>query len=143
MTVIVNRCDLWDSAAHFQPDECFQAPNQQSLARVLPYSFAAGSKNNNNASATPPNLANGFAANANAPPPPGMEKQKQEESRPIASAMPVATARVPHRVESMEFPIQGQGEMTEASPRYDVIDTETPNPHDPDIVHGKYWAQRR
>jgi len=138
MTVVVNRCDLWDSAAHFQPDECFQSQNQQSLARVLPYSFATV-KNN----ATSPHCANGVAAHA--PPPPGMEKQKQEETRPIAAggAMSVATARVPHHVESMQFPIQGQGETTEGSPRYDVIDTETPNPHDPDIVHGKYWAQRR
>ena len=39
MTVIVNRCDLWDSAAHFQPDECFQPQTQHTVVPALPYRF--------------------------------------------------------------------------------------------------------
>lgn len=106
MTVIVNRCDLWDSAAHFQPDECFQAQIQHTVAKALPYKFEP--------------VPSGMA------PPPGMDK-----------LLSVATARVPHQVESIEFPIRNNPNQCE------VIDTTIPNPHDPDVVHDKYWAQRR
>ena len=106
MTVIVNRCDLWDSAAHFQPDECFQAQIQHTVAKALPYKFEP--------------VSSGMA------PPPGMDK-----------LLSVATARVPHQVESIEFPIRNNPNQCE------VIDTTIPNPHDPDVVHDKYWAQRR
>ena len=58
--------------------------------------------------------------------------EKQEATK----LMSVATARVPHHVESMQFPIKTNGNC-------DVIDTTIPNPHDPNVVHDKYWAQRR
>mmetsp|Transcript_26757 Transcript_26757/g.73607 ORF Transcript_26757/g.73607 Transcript_26757/m.73607 type:complete len:550 (-) Transcript_26757:377-2026(-) len=127
MTVIVNRCDLWDSAAHFQPDECYQPQNQHALTRVLPYRYAADE------------AASESFSNPGSPrgPPPGMEKQ--DESKLLS----VATARVPHQVESIQFPIQSNHQLTEGMYRRDVIDTLTPNPHDPNIVHDKYWAQRR
>ena len=114
MTVIVNRCDLWDSAAHFQPDECFQPQIQHTVARALPYRFESAA---NQVKQAPQ-------------PPPGMEKQEE------AKFMSVTTARVPHHVESIEFPIKTNGKC-------DVIDTTIPNPHDPNVVHDKYWAQRR
>ncbi len=110
MTVIVNRCDLWDSAAHFQPDECFQPQIQHTVAKALPYRFECENTNT------------GMKA------PPGMEKQE---------FMSVTTARVPHQVESIQFPVR------DGQHRCDVIDTTIPNPHDPDVVHDKYWAQRR
>ncbi len=112
MTVIVNRCDLWDSAAHFQPEECFQAQIQHTVAKVLPYKFE------------PPLPSSGMA------PPLGMDNNNK-------LVLSVATARVPHRVESIEFPIRNNPNQC------DVIDTTIPNPHDPDVVHDKYWAQRR
>lgn len=116
MTVIVNRCDLWDSAAHFQPDECFQPQIQHTVAKALPYRFESSSSTD---------------AAVKAPPgmPPGMEKQQEFLS--------VTTARVPHQVESIQFPVR------DGQHRCDVIDTTIPNPHDPDVVHDKYWAQRR
>lgn len=116
MTVIVNRCDLWDSAAHFQPDECFQPQIHHTVARALPYKFESS--------------ATALAGQSLAPP--GMEKQ--EETR----LMSVATARVPHHVEAIQFPIRTEGQY-----HCDVIDTTIPNPHDPEVVHDKYWAQRR
>ena len=116
MTVIVNRCDLWDSAAHFQPDECFQPQIQHTVARVLPYKFEHDAP----------------IQGAQPIPPPGVEKQEETK------LMTVATARVPHHVEAIQFPIRTEGQH-----HCDVIDTTIPNPHDPEVVHDKYWAQRR
>jgi hypothetical protein len=118
MTVIVNRCDLWDSAAHFQPDECFQPQIQLSAARALPYRFESDQV-------------------IQPSPPPGIEKQEE------AKFMSVTTARVPHHVESIQFPIITNDGRPEGRHRCDVIDTTIPNPHDPNVVHDKYWAQRR
>ena len=127
MTVIVNRCDLWDSAAHFQPDECFQQQIQLYVSRALPYRFEnTGTTSKFSVDKT-----------KQPPPPPGMEKQ--EEVKPKS----VATARVPHHVESIQFPIKGQDELFNGPQYCDVIDTTIPNPHDPNVVHDKYWAQRR
>jgi hypothetical protein len=118
MTVIVNRCDLWDNAAHFQPDEFFQPQNQVPAARALPYRFESGQV-------------------MQPSPPPGIERQKE------AKFMSVTTARVPHHVESIQFPIKTDDGRPEGRHRCGVIDNTTPNPHDPNVVHDKYWAQRR
>mmetsp|Transcript_2839 Transcript_2839/g.7793 ORF Transcript_2839/g.7793 Transcript_2839/m.7793 type:complete len:554 (-) Transcript_2839:169-1830(-) len=127
MTVIVNRCDLWDSAAHFQPDECFQQQVQHCVSRALPYRFENAVTISN------------FPVDKTKqpPPPPGMEKP--EEVNPKS----VATARVPHHVEPIQFPIKTQDELCKGQKYCDVIDTSIPNPHDPNVVHDKYWAQRR
>ena len=126
MTVIVNRCDLWDSAAHFQPDECIQPQTQHSVVHALPYRFANGDPTSQ------------FSVDeVTPPPPPGIEKQEEAQS------MSVTTARVPHQVESMQFPIKTHDECAEGTHQCDVIDTTIPNPHDPNVVHNKYWAQRR
>jgi len=127
MTVIVNRCDLWDSAAHFQPDECFRPQIKHSNARALPYKFENGE------------LASNFLVDQvrQPPPPPGLEKQED------ATLMSVTTARVPHHVESIQFPIKTNDECSDRVRHCDVIDTTIPNPHDPNVVHDKYWAQRR
>lgn len=65
-----------------------------------------------------------------------------EESIPPASADPascsVAVARVPHHFEKVDIPVMAEGQT-----HCDVIDTSIPNPHDPEVVHDKYWAQRR
>ena len=128
MTVIVNRCDLWDSAAHFQPDEFFQPQTQHSVVHALPYRFA-------DANGDPPTsqVSVDEITAPTPPPPPGIEKRGEAQQ-----SMSVATARVPHHVESMQFPIRAEG-----THRSDVIDTTIPNPHDPNVVHNKYWAQRR
>ena len=49
----------------------------------------------------------------------------------------VAIARVPHHFQKVNIPpASGQN--------FDVMmDTSIPNPHDPEVVHDKYWAQRR
>ena len=44
MTVIVNRIDLWDSAAHFQPDEAPHYHNHAPDAFVAPYRFGPDSE---------------------------------------------------------------------------------------------------
>jgi RNA cap guanine-N2 methyltransferase len=49
MTVIINRCDLWDSAAQFQPEEWVQPNTQHPGIHVNPYYFKASS------STVPPN----------------------------------------------------------------------------------------
>lgn len=118
MTVIVNRCDLWDNAAHFQPDEFFPPQNQVPAALALPYRFESGQV-------------------IQPSPPPGIERQEE------AKFMSVTTARVPHHVESIQFPIKTNDGRPEGQHRCGVIDNTTPNPHDPNVVHDKYWAQRR
>lgn len=57
--------------------------------------------------------------------------------------MSVATVRVPHHVESINFPIKTNNKCPQGQNHRDVIDTTIPNPHDPNVVHDKYWAQRR
>ena len=122
MTVIVNRCDLWDSAAHFQPDECFQLQNQYPVARVLPYQFS-----NDDTTTTPTTLASNEVI----------------QVAPSHAHPSIAVARVPHRVESVEFPVKKHDECERDQHHCNVIDTSTPNPHDPNVVHDKYWCQRR
>ena len=124
MTVIVNRCDLWDSAAHFQPDECFQLQNQYPVARVLPYQFS------NDDTTTPP-------------PPTTLASNEVIQVAPSHAHPSIAVARVPHRVESVEFPVKKHDECERDQHHCNVIDTSTPNPHDPNVVHDKYWCQRR
>ena len=111
MTVICNRADLWDSAAHFQPEDTqtyFHCHPPDVMVR--PYHFA-------------PDL----------PP---------DESIPSLSADPAScsifVARVPHHFEKVDIPF-----TTEGQTYCDVVDTSIPNPHDPEVVHDKYWAQRR
>lgn len=107
MTVICFRSDLWDSAAHFQPDESQQLHLPPPDTLVRPYRFV-------NDKVTPPSVH--------------------------ANPHGVAVVRVPHHFEPSELPKQ----YNENGELYcDVVDTSIPNPHDPDIVHDKYWAQRR
>ena len=125
MTVIVNRCDLWDSAAQFQPEECYQPQCQHTVSRVLPYRFVSKDSTFHfeiDEDATTSCL--------------GSEKKEDLLKSVVA-------ARVPHYVESNKFPASKTVEHTEGSRHCDVIDSSTPNPHDPDVVHDKYWAQRR
>lgn len=96
MTVIVNRCDLWDSAAHFQPDETHHHVHQNPNIQVTPFRYAPAS--------------------------PGVQS--------------IVVARAPHCIQKMDFVAKGEHQC-------DVVDTKTPNPHDPSVVHDKYWCQRR
>jgi trimethylguanosine synthase len=113
MTVICKRTDLWDSAAHFQPDDATQPyHHHRPDVAVRPYHFA-------------PDLPDA-------------------ESIPPSSADPascsIAVARVPHHFEKVEMPaVTADGQTTHCA----VIDHSVPNPHDPDVVHDKYWVQRR
>jgi trimethylguanosine synthase len=109
MTVIVNRCDLWDSAAHFQPEEWIQPHSQHPGVHVNPYWFLPDASG----------------------PPPETQAPKDERS--------VFVARVPYHMEQIQFPIHKHLDLVAG----DVIDTTIPNPHDPNVVHDKYWAQRR
>lgn len=111
MTVICNRCDLWDSAAHFQPDDSLHSHHHCNYI-VRPYHFAPGL-----------NRMQPGAANA-----------------PAEFTGSTAIARIPHHFEKSNLPVQN---FTEGQGHCDVIDTSMPNPHDPNVVHDKYWAQRR
>jgi trimethylguanosine synthase len=116
MTVIANRSDLWDSAAHFQPEEN-QHPNPQHHhldAMVAPYHFA---------------------------PMPGGSSMPD-----IHHHSSIAVMRVPHTFQQSSFPVppadtnantERDGEQNPCN----VIDTTIPNPHRD--VHDKYWTQRR
>jgi trimethylguanosine synthase len=114
MTVICKRSDLWDSAAHFQPEDTQPYHNHRPEVTVRPYHFA-------------PDLPH-------------------DESIPPSSADPascsVAVARVPHHFEKIDIPGTAAAEAGQAS-YCGVIDNSVPNPHDPEVVHDKYWAQRR
>jgi len=126
MTVIVNRCDLWDSAAHFQPDECLLLQNHHSVVHVLPYKFSSDDHR----------IPTGDEEVGSLHP---WNKEKHHDE--IMTS--VAVARVPHRVESMEFPVKTHDECDKDQHHCSVIDTTISNPHDPNVVHDKYWAQRR
>ncbi|KAL3907168.1 MAG: hypothetical protein SGILL_008979 [Bacillariaceae sp.] len=79
MTVIVNRCDLWDSAAQFQPDEWVQPHTQHPGVFVNPYWFLPDSP-----SGPPADL--------------GFRKPNGPQS--------VLVARVPYNMEQVQFPVQ-------------------------------------
>jgi trimethylguanosine synthase len=115
MTVVVNRCDLWDSAAHFQPEECHPPYTLHPGCHVNPYWFAPDSG--------PPH----------------------EVTTPPRDETSVVVARVPHHVELMHFPSPSHTECSDGTTHHkcDVIDNDTPNPYDSNLVHDKYWAQRR
>lgn len=117
MTVICNRTDLWDSAAHFQPDDTQQPHHHPHVpdCTVLPYFFASEDDHHSHSMTD-----DSVPASADHP----------------ASSCSVAIARVPHHFEKADIPVMQPGHC-------DVIDTSIPNPHDPEVVHDKYWAQRR
>ena len=115
MTVVCNRSDLWDSAAHFQPDETQTYHHDLPDCIVGPYHFVPGLLPPDTIDAAVPSLATADMA-----------------------TWSVAIARVPHHFAKADIPI-----MAEEKGCCDVIDTTIPNPHDPEVVHDKYWAQRR
>eukprot|EP00980_Cylindrotheca_fusiformis_P016811 scaffold5067_cov139-Cylindrotheca_fusiformis.AAC.5 len=100
MTVIVNQFDLWDSAAHYQPDEAHRHIHQLANVHVSPFRYDPTS--------------------------PGTQS--------------IAVARVPHCIQKLTFLPNADPDNEHSC---DVIDTKTPNPHDPSVVHDKYWCQRR
>jgi len=57
----------------------------------------------------------------------------------------VAVARVPHKPHSPSTVQHYFGVLPEAEQYYyqAAVDNTVPNPHDPNVVHDKYWAQRR
>jgi trimethylguanosine synthase len=99
MTVLCNRCDLWDSATHFNPEETYTAPSHhhQSLPVITPYRYVGASS--------------------------------------FVNLNSTAVVRVPFSTKVSSSQQQQQQQC--------VIDTVTPNPHDPSVVHDKYWCQRR
>jgi trimethylguanosine synthase len=109
MTVICKRSDLWDSAAHFLPDETLQTNAHVPDMAVAPYSFL-----------------------------PHCSASKTGPDHSHASAGSVGIARVPHHFEKCDLKVMASGQTN-----CDVLDTSIPNPHDPEVVHDKYWAQRR
>eukprot|EP00934_Nitzschia_sp_Nitz4_P004073 Nitzschia sp. Nitz4//scaffold1_size375055//227972//229468//NITZ4_000293-RA/size375055-processed-gene-0.373-mRNA-1//1//CDS//3329541096//4063//frame0 len=106
MTVICYRSDLWDSAAHFMPDDSQQLLHIVPESLVRPYRFDLHRGNH----------------------------------RSSTSFHSVSVTRVPHHFEPGELPkkVGDNGEVI-----CDVVDTTIVNPHDPTVVHDKYWAQRR
>jgi len=106
MTVICKRTDLWDSAAHFYPEDAVVPchPHVPDTA-VAPYTFVPDS----------PPLVQGTGPEGT-----------------------IGIARVPHHLEKCDVKILAAGLN-----HCDVLDTRIPNPHDPTVVHDKYWAQRR
>lgn len=127
MTVISNRCDLWDSAAQFQHENFIVPQSHHPGVYVNPYWFEPDTPD----------------------PPPGavvhhhqqqqqQQQQNQNQHNQHYDARSVFLARVPYSCDdSMNFP------AADSQKCFDVIDNVTPNPHDPNVVHGKYWAQRR
>jgi 16S rRNA G966 N2-methylase RsmD len=115
MTVIINRCDLWDSAATQFPMEAWVQPNntQHPGIYVDKYSF-----DTHTTTTTPSTLA------------------------PKIDQRSVVIARVPyHNMEQVQLPITVANNYNNNNSI--VVDTSIPNPHDPTVVHDKYWAQRR
>lgn len=115
MTVIVNRCDLRDSTVQFQSEDWVQPHSEHPKVHVNPYWFATDSPNG-----PPLDIAN------------SMSYQPPRDNRTVL------VTRVPYHMEQVEFPMSSSDDVMG-----DVIDTSTPNPHDPNVVHDKYWTQRR
>ena len=109
MTVICKRSDLWDSAAHFHPDETVQAHPHVPNMVVAPYSFC-----------------------------PQCPVPKAGPGATHSSKGSIGVARVPHQFEKCDVKSLAVGLS-----QCDVLDTTIPNPHDPEVVHDKYWVQRR
>lgn len=125
--MIINRCDLWDSAAHFQPEGCYQFQTHGSISRVLQYKFEASN-----------NVPNESSTEAK-----GGSGKSEYENTKMLKEMTVAVARVPHQIKTnTEFFHRNPLECSEDQPHCSVIDNVTPNPH-ANVVHNKYWAQRR
>ena len=109
MTVICKRSDLWDSAAHFHPEETVQSHSHVPDMVVAPYSFS--------------------------PQCPAPEACS-DTTHPSKGS--IGVVRVPHHFEKCDVKLLSAGLS-----HCDVLDTSIPNPHDPEVVHDKYWVQRR
>jgi trimethylguanosine synthase len=129
MTVIVNRCDLWDSAAQFQPEEWLQPHTQHPGVHVNPYFFVGGSRDIQKQQQQQQQEEEDGQPHLTPIPPPNYQQPKDECS--------VLVTRVPYHMEQVQFPVDRSDSIL------DVIDTSIPNPHDPSVCHDKYWAQRR
>lgn len=119
MTVIVNRSDLWDSAAHFQPEENHNHPHQADM-HVAPYLFA-------------PDIAEWA--------PVGHPNHHHYPS--TGAAQSVNVVRVTHTFQKFHPPPECHDECKDGVHRCAVIDHTIPNPHESSVVHDKYWVQRR
>lgn len=120
MTIIVKRTDLWDSAAHFQPNENPQIPVHIPDCIVAPYFFR-------------PDCV--VVAQQQQPVESSSENPIKEPTQ--QEPRTVCVARVPHSFEKCSPPLNRNWQNC------DVIDTSMKNPHDPNVVHDKYWSQRR
>jgi trimethylguanosine synthase len=116
MTVIVNRSDLWDSAAHFQPEENHTDPHHPDM-HVAPYLFA-------------PDVSKWAPV------------VQPNHHYPTTGAL-VNVVRVPHTFQKFHPPPKCHDECKDGVHRCAVIDHTIPNPHESSVVHDKYWVQRR
>jgi trimethylguanosine synthase len=118
MTVIINRCDLWDSAVHF-PLETWVQPNNTHHPgiHVEKYSFAPQIISSSTTTTT-------------------------TTLSPTTDQRSVIIVRVPYQMEQVQIPSIANSNNYNSNV-ISVIDTAIPNPHDPTVVHDKYWAQRR
>ena len=114
MTVIVKRTDLWDSAAHFQPEENHTDPHLPET-QVAPYLFA-------------PDVS---------------EWAPVAHPNHHYPSMEVNVVRVPHMFQKFNPPPKSHEECKDGVHRCAVIDHSIPNPHESSVVHDKYWVQRR
>lgn len=118
MTVIVHRVDVWDIPAKAVDEKTCQKEHEQNRhhQHVAPYHFA-------------PDVSCWIP---------------QEES--IDSSRTVAVIRAPRSLGEHELTTAANGDQS--TRRWSVcethvVDTSIPNPHPPEVVHDKYWAQRR
>ena len=139
MTIIVNRSDLWDSAAHFQPEENPEIPIHIPDCIVAPYHFgldnvpSVATAQSTVASSTSSNDPSSSSSSND----PQSQPKQQTQQKQQQQAKTVCVARVPHSFEKCKPPLNKNWQNC------DVIDTSMKNPHDPNVVHDKYWAQRR
>mmetsp|Transcript_663 Transcript_663/g.791 ORF Transcript_663/g.791 Transcript_663/m.791 type:complete len:707 (-) Transcript_663:185-2305(-) len=146
MTVICNRVNLFDCASKRHHYDDVVSDDDISLSSsglphpnlpVTPYHFAPdksewiGSMNNNTNTHT--TAANTTTCSEN-----GITNQQQNGVTDSADGCngSVAVVRAPHHSIKLT-------ESQQLMPETDVIDTSIPNPHPIDVVHDKYWAQRR
>lgn len=115
MTVIVHRVDVWDIPAKAVDEKTCQKEHEQNRhhLHVAPYHFA-------------PDVSCWIPA---------------EETSD--SSCTVAVMRAPRSMGEHELTADGNQARRWSVCETQVVDTSIPNPHPPEVVHDKYWAQRR
>eukprot|EP00538_Stauroneis_constricta_P012918 CAMPEP_0119553894 /NCGR_PEP_ID=MMETSP1352-20130426/6520_1 /TAXON_ID=265584 /ORGANISM="Stauroneis constricta, Strain CCMP1120" /LENGTH=590 /DNA_ID=CAMNT_0007600377 /DNA_START=239 /DNA_END=2008 /DNA_ORIENTATION=+ len=142
MTVITNRVDLWDSAAHYFPAETNPdlMPHHNPNLKIAPFHYVNRGPLRAKSDCDPSDQLE--VQHNDAPSPTNATKEgdgKDHQTMQKHGGL-IAIAHVPHVI---RYDHEFMSKLQNKASTCDVIDTSIPNPHDPSVVHNKYWSQRR